>query len=122
MSLTAKYWNSIKKLLGFSDFVNLSTYLMEMSVVKSLLPDTCLSPNYIGEYSETCEEFFDKVLSKLVSYNIITPENNTPEYYKFVTTVVKENKPEFLNFSKTDWGLDKFMIKFVGASANARFS
>ena len=34
----------------------------------------------------------------------------------FVTTVVKENKPEFLNYSKTDQHLDEFMMKYVRAS------
>ena len=33
-----------------------------------------LSQNCIGKYSEICEKLFDKVLSKMVSYKIITPD------------------------------------------------
>ena len=79
----------------------------------------CLFPNCIREFSETCEKLFDKVLSKLVSYKVITPDAADcckSQYSKFVTTVIKENKPEFLNFSKTDQRLDEFMMKFGEAS------
>ena len=79
----------------------------------------CLSPSYIGEYYETCEKFIDKVLYELVSYKLITPnaaDRSYSQYSKFVTTVVKENKPESLNYSYTDQLLDEFMMEFVGAS------
>ena len=75
--------------------------------------------NYIGECSETCEKLFDKVLSKWVSYKVITPDTadrSKSQHSKFVTTVVKENKPEFLNYSKTDQRLNEFIMRFVGAS------
>ena len=78
-----------------------------------------LSPNCIRECSETCEKLCDKVLSKLVSYKVITPDaadSSKSQYSKFVTTVIKENKPEFLNYSKTDQRFDEFMMKFVEAS------
>ena len=94
---------------------------MEKSPVKSFFARClcCLSPNYIGGCSETCEKLFNKVLSKLVSYKVITPDTgdrSKSQYSKFVTTVVKENKPEFLNYSKTGQRLDEFMVKYVGAS------
>ena len=55
-----------KEAVGF--LVTLCTYLMEKSPMKSFFARClhCLSPNYIGECSETCEKFFDKVLSKLI--------------------------------------------------------
>ena len=58
----------------------------------------CLFPNYIWECSETCENLFDKVVSKPVSYKVITPETtdcSKSQYSKFVTTVVKENQRLF---------------------------
>ena len=61
----------------------------------------CSSPNYIGGCSETYEKLFNKVLSRLVSYKVITPDTadcSKSQYSKFVTTVVKESKPEFLNY------------------------
>ena len=78
-----------------------------------------LSRNYVGECSETCEKLLGKVLSKLVLYKVITPDTadrSKSQYSKFVTTVFKENKPEFLNYSKTDQRLEEFMMKFIGAS------
>ena len=112
-----------KEVVGF--LATFSTYLMEKSPVKSFFARClcCLSPNYIGECSKTCEKSFDKVLSKLVFYKVISPDTadrSKSQYSKFVTTVVKENKPKFLNYSKTDQRLDEFMMKFVGAST--RFS
>ena len=71
------------------------------------------------ECSETFEKLFDKVLSKQVSYKIIsagTADRSKSQYSKFVTTIAKENKTEFLNYSKTDPRLDKFKTKFVGTS------
>ena len=108
-----------KETLGF--LATLCTHLMEKSPVKSFFARClrCLSPNYIGECSETCEKLFDKVLSNLVSYKVITRDTANrckSQYSKFVTTVVKENKPEFLNYSKTGERLDEFMMKYVGAS------
>ena len=47
-----------------------------------------------------------------------TADCSKSQYSKFVTTVVKKNKPEFLNYSKTDQHLDEFMMKLVGASTN----
>ena len=79
----------------------------------------CFSPNQIGECSETCEKLFGNVLSKLVYYKVITPdtvERSEPQYSKLVTTDVKENKPECVNYSGTHQRLDEFMMKFVGAS------
>ena len=58
-------------------------------------------------------------MSKLISCKVITPDTaecSKSQYSKFVTTVVKENKPEFLNYSKTHQRLDEFMMRFVGAS------
>ena len=75
--------------------------------------------NYIGECSETFEKLFDKVLSKLVSYNVITPDTancSKSQYSKIVTVVVKEINPEYLNYLKSDQRLDEFVMKFVGAS------
>ena len=62
---------------------------------------------------------FGKVLSKLVYYKVITPdtvERSEPQYSKLVTTDVKENKPEYVNYSGTHQRLDEFMMKFVGES------
>ena len=93
---------------------------MEKSPVKSFFARCfhCLSPNYIRECSGTCEKLFDKVLSKLVSYKVVTPDTadrSKSQQSKFVTTVVNENMLEFLNYSKTDQRLDEFVMKFVGA-------
>ena len=58
-------------------------------------------------------------MSKLVYYKVITPdtvERSEPQYTKLVTTDVKENKPEYVNYSGTHQCLDEFMMKFVGAS------
>ena len=92
-----------KEAVGF--LVTLCTHLMEKSTVKSSFARClcCLSPNYIKECSETCEKLFDKVLSKLASYKVITHDTTScskSQCSKFVTTVVKENKPEFLNYSR----------------------
>ena len=109
-----------KEAVGF--LATLCTHLMEKSPVKSFFARCfcCLSPNYIGECSETCEKLFDKVLSELISYKVITPDtadHSKSQYRKFFATVVKENKPEFLNYSKTDQHLNEFMMTFVGVSA-----
>ena len=74
------------------------------------------------EFSETCEKLFHKILSKVVFDKVITPDTagrSKSQYSKFVTTVVKENKLEMLNHSKTDRRLDEFMIKYAGASAKS---
>ena len=68
---------------------------------------------------ETCEKLFDQVLFKLVSYKVISPvpaDHSKSQYNKFVTTVVKKNRPEFINYSKTDQCYQEFMMKFVGTS------
>ena len=55
----------------------------------------------------------------MVSYKVITPDtvdHSKSQYSKFVITAVKENKPEFLNYSKTGQRLDEFMMKYVRAS------
>ena len=70
------------------------SHLIEKSPVKSCFARCyrCLSPNYIGECSESCEKLFDKVLSKLASYKVITPDTadySKSQYSKFITTVVK---------------------------------
>ena len=108
-----------KEAVGF--LATLCTPLMEKRPVKSFFARClfCLSPNYIGECSETCEKLFDKILCKLVSYKVISPDTadrSKSQYSKFVTIVVKENKPEYVNYSKTDQRLDEYMMKFVRAS------
>ena len=108
-----------KETVGF--LATLCAHLMEKSPVKSYFARCCrcLSPNYIGECSEFCEKLFDKVLSKLVSYKVIIPDTadySKSQYNKFITTVVKQNKPKFLNYSKTGQLLDGFRMKFVGTS------
>ena len=101
---------------GVRFLATLCTHLVEKSPVNSFFARClhCLSPNYIGECSETCEKLFDKVLSELVVYyKVITPDTadgSKSQYSKFVTTVVKENKSEFLNYSKTDQRLDELRI------------
>ena len=55
----------------------------------------------------------------LISYKVITLDtanDSKSQYIKFVTIVVKENKPDFLNCSKTDQSLDKLMMKLNGVS------
>ena len=54
----------------------LYTHLMEKSPVKAFFARCLqlLSPNCIGKFSETCEKLFYKVLSKMVSYKVITPD------------------------------------------------
>ena len=101
-----------KEAVGF--LAILCTHLMEKSPVKSFFARClcCLPPNYIRKCSETCEKLFDKVLSKLISYKVLHPDTadrskSKSQYSAFVTTVVKENKPEFLNYSKTAQRLDK---------------
>ena len=85
-----------KEAMGF--LATLCTHLKEKSQVKSFFARCCLclSPNYIGDCSGTCEKLFDKVLSKLVSYKVITHDtvnHSKSQYRNFATTVVKENKP-----------------------------
>ena len=70
------------------------SHLIEKSPVKSYFARCCrcLSPNYIGECSESCEKLFDIVLSKLASYKVITPDTadySKSQYSKFITTVAK---------------------------------
>ena len=94
---------------------------MEKSPVKSYFARSLriVSPNYIRECSETCEKLLDKVLSKLVSYKVITLDTadcSKSQYSIFVTTIVKENKTEFLNYAKTDQHFGQYMMKFVGTS------
>ena len=96
---------------------------MEKSPVKSFFVRSLriVSPNYIRECSETCEKFFDKVLSKLVSYKVITLDTadcSKSQCSIFVTTIVKENKTEFLNYANTDQYFGQYMMKFVGTSTN----
>ena len=54
----------------------LCTHLTQKSPSKSFFARCfCfLSPDCIRKYSETCEKLFDKVLSKMVSYKVITPD------------------------------------------------
>ena len=94
---------------------------MEKSPAKSFFARClcCLSRKYIVECFQTCEKLLDEVLSKLVSYKVFYPDNtdhSKSQHSKFVTTVVKENKPEFLNYWKASQHLDEFMMKYVGAS------
>ena len=105
-----------KEAVGF--LANLCTHFIEKNQVKSFFDRClgCLSPNYFGECSE---KFFVKVLSQLVSYKVVTPDtaDHSKSQYNIINTiVVKENKPEFLNYSKTDQSLDRFVMKFVRAS------
>ena len=128
--MRSSHWRVVKKItdcqilkfekeaVGF--LATLCTHLMEKNPVKSFTRYLCcVSPNFIRECSETCEKLFDKVLSKLVSYRVVTPDtanHSKSQYRKFVNRVVKENNPEFLDNSRTHQPLDKFMMKFVGAS------
>ena len=54
----------------------LCTHLTQKSPSKSFFARCLcfLSPDCIRKYSETCEKLFDKVLSKMVSYKVITPD------------------------------------------------
>ena len=68
------------------------THLMEKNPVKSFFARClcCLSPNYTGECSKTCEKLLNKVLSKLTSCKVITLDAancSKSQYSKFVTTV-----------------------------------
>ena len=55
-----------------------------------------------------------------MSYKVITSDTayrSKSQCSNFVTTVVKEKKPTFLNYSRTGQFLDEFLMKFVGAPA-----
>ena len=54
----------------------LCTHLMEKTPVKSFFARCLqlLSSNCNGKFSETCEKLFNKVLSNMVSYKVITPD------------------------------------------------
>ena len=77
----------------------------------------CLSPSYIGECPESCILMYETIMTKLEEYNIITPSSADVSkllYHKFLSTVVKENKEEFMKFDKAMQRLDVFLRKFNG--------
>ena len=63
-----------KEAVGF--LATLCTHLIKKSPVTSFFAKylRCLSRNYIEECSEACKKLFDKVLPKLASYKVITPD------------------------------------------------
>ena len=63
------------------------------------------------ECSEACEILFQKLLVKLVNYKKIVPiiaGDTKMDYSWFVSTIVKKNSNEFLNFKKEEDRLDVF--------------
>ena len=76
----------------------------------------CLWPLYIVECSEASELMFEKLLTKLVEYKKIKPsvaDQAKFEFPDFMSTLVKENRDEFLAFRKeTDW-LDEFFWRYI---------
>ena len=87
-----------KETVGFS--ATLCTHLMEKSPVKSFFARCLrgLSPNYIRECSETCEKLLDKVLSKLVSCKVITPDTADCSSHSTASLLLLLSKRRSQNF------------------------
>ena len=74
----------------------------------------CLSPAYMLEQPEICENFFEKNLEKLVSYKKVSAKYADAaklEYSNFLTKIVKANKSDFVKFSKSNDRVDLFFWK-----------
>ena len=71
------------------------------------------------ECLEASELIFEKLLAKLVDYKKLKPSVSDQakfEFSHFVSTLVKENRDEFLDefiSKRTDW-LDEFLLIYVG--------
>ena len=63
---------------------------------------------------ESCILMYEKILTKLVEYNIIAPNSADVSellYHKFLSTVVKEIKKEFMKFDNAMQRLDVFPVE-----------
>ena len=71
------------------------------------------------ECSKACEILFQKLLEKLVSYKIVLSiaDDAKMEYSWFVSTIVKKNSDDFLNFKKGEDCLDVFLWRYIGAKS-----
>ena len=101
----------------------LCSHALEKSPLRSLFARCmqCLSPTYIAECPESCILKYEKILTKLVEYKIITPSSadvSKLQYQNFISTIARDNKNEFMTFDKALQRLDVFLWKFIGGSSN----
>ena len=101
----------------------LCSHALEKSPLRSLFARCmqCLSPTYIAECPESCILKYEKILTKLVEYKIITPSSadlSKLQYQHFISTIARDNKNEFMTFDKALQRLDVFLWKFIGGSSN----
>ena len=97
----------------------LCSHALEKSPLRSLFARCmqCLSPTYIAECPESCILKYEKILTKLVEYKIITPSSadvSKLQYQNFISTIARDNKNEFMTFDKALQRLDVFLWKFIG--------
>ena len=101
----------------------LCSHALEKSPLRSLFARCmqCLSPTYIAECPESCILKYEKILTKLVEYKIITPSSadvSKLQYQNFISTIARDNKNEFMTFDKALQRSDVFLWKFIGGSSN----
>lgn len=68
------------------------------------------------ESPEACELLFDRLLMKLVTYKKVSAsvaDKAKLQYSDFISTVVKEDRDEFLGFKKETDRLDTFLFKYA---------
>ena len=104
-----------------SFLTKLCSHMMEKSPVASLFARCLrfLSPAYMLEQPEICEEFFEKILEKLVCYKKILAKDADAaklEYSNFLTKIVKANKSDFVKFNKSSVRADLFFGKYINTS------
>ena len=78
----------------------------------------CLSPPYMVECSEASELIFEKLLAKFVEYEKIKPsvaDQAKSEFSHFMSTLMKENRDEFLVFRKETDQLDEYFWRYIGS-------
>ena len=94
---------------------------MEKSPVASLFARCLrfLSPAYMLEQPEICEEFFEKILEKLVCYKKILAKDADAaklEYSNFLTKIAKANKNDFVKLNKISDRVNLFFGKYINTS------
>ena len=75
-----------------------------------------LSPTYMVECSEGSELMFEKLLTKLVEYKKNKPsvaDQAKFEFSRFMSTLVKENRDEFIAFRKETDRLDESFWRYI---------
>ena len=100
--------------------VALCKHMMEKCPLNSFFARCmiCLSPAYMVESPEACELLFEKLLMKLVTYKVSgsVADKAKLQYSNFISTVVKEDRDEFLGFKKETDRLDSFLFKYAVAA------